>query len=100
MKPSHSPTGRSTHIAGTQRSGRLLADAVDATLNKSMASAAEAMRQTEVDAANRMPCHASLTALERLSIDELRAIANELQIPARGEILDQNDLIAAIRCRL
>jgi hypothetical protein len=35
-----------------------------------------------------------------MSIDELRAVANALDVPNRAQITEQDELIAAIRCRL
>ena len=70
---------------------------VDDATAKSLASAAASLRQTEVDAAEKKSPPRSPDELVRLSIDELRAIANELNIPNRCEIVDQKELIAVIR---
>ena len=62
--------------------------------------AAEALREADIEAAasgieaNEMP------QLESMSMDELRVMAAELHVPNRGQILEQAELIAAIRQRL
>jgi hypothetical protein len=75
----------------------MLAAAPDDT---AMQDAAEALRQTELEAA--LPDIHSLTPaqLERMSIDELRAVANALDVPNRAQITEQDELIAAIRQRI
>jgi hypothetical protein len=67
-----------------------------------MEQAAEALRQTEVGAVQDVPDVSSInpSELDSMSIDELRAIANTLDIPDRSKITEQDELIAAIRQRL
>jgi hypothetical protein len=68
--------------------------------------AAEALRQTEVEAVRPdvtdLPDDSSLTPskLDQMNIDELRDVAKQLDVPDRGKITDRDDLIAAIRARL
>jgi hypothetical protein len=64
--------------------------------------AAEAMRQADVDAAQEEFDIQSLNAadLESMSIDELRVVARQLDVPDRAQITEQEELIAAIRQRL
>jgi hypothetical protein len=64
--------------------------------------AAEAIRQAEVEAV-QTDTDASLPVsprLEQMSIDELRQLAAELDVPDRGKIIEQDELIAAIKRRL
>jgi len=68
-----------------------------------MQDAAEALRQAEVEAAlPEAPGVSTLDAsqLESMSIDELRAVAEKLEIPDRAQITEQDELIAAIQQRL
>jgi hypothetical protein len=64
--------------------------------------AAEAIRQAELEAvqteANPLPPVSE--RLEDMSIDELRKLAAELDVPDRGKIIEQDELIAAIKRRL
>jgi hypothetical protein len=65
--------------------------------------AAEALRQAEVEAvqpetaAPIEPADVDPAQLERMSIDELRALAGALGVPDRSTITEQDELIAAIR---
>jgi hypothetical protein len=62
-----------------------------------MNDAAEALREAEVVA--RLPDLHTLdeSQLERMSIDELRAVAGALNVPHRAQITEQDELIEAIR---
>jgi hypothetical protein len=65
-----------------------------------MEDAAEALRQAEVEAVQPdVPDVSSLdpSQLEQMSIDELRVVAKELDVPDRAQITEQEELIAAIR---
>jgi hypothetical protein len=64
--------------------------------------AAEAMRQADIEAAQEEFNIESLKSaeLERMSIDDLRVIARQLNVPDRAQITEQDELIAAIRKRL
>jgi hypothetical protein len=72
--------------------------------------AAEALRQadleagqTEVDdrpADTEQRERIESSQLEDMSIDDLRALAAELDVPNRGQIIEQDELIEAIRQRL
>jgi len=64
--------------------------------------AADALRQADLESAQDEPNAVSVDAskLERMSIDELRILAKQLDIPNRGTITEQDELIAAIRSRL
>lgn len=66
--------------------------------------AAQALRDTELEAAQPdLPTAATppkSADLESLSIDELRELAKQLDIPNRAQITEQSDLIVAIRERM
>jgi hypothetical protein len=62
-------------------------------------SAAEALREVEVEAVKSAPEPSGGEPLEQLSIDELRKIAASFDIPDRGQIIEREKLIAAIRER-
>jgi hypothetical protein len=83
------PSETNGNLAGGQQT-----DAMD--------MAAEAIRQAEVEAVQTEP-EPSMPVSERLeemSIDELRRLAAELDVPDRGKIIEQDELIAAIKRRL
>jgi hypothetical protein len=65
-----------------------------------MEEAAEALREVEVEAVQPNKPSAGNAQLENMSIDELRALAAKLDVPNRGAITDQDQLIAAIRARM
>jgi hypothetical protein len=70
---------------------------------EAMENAAEALREAEVEAVlPEIPDVSTLTPsdLDQMSIDELRAVANELDVPDRATIIERDELIAAIRPRL
>ncbi len=62
-----------------------------------MEGAAQALRQAEVEAV--VPDLSSLNAsqLQHMSIDELRVVAKALDVPGRAQIIEQDELIEAIR---
>jgi hypothetical protein len=62
--------------------------------------AAEALREVEVTAT--LPDLHTLdeSQLERMTIDELRAVAGALNVPHRAQITEQDELIEAIRRNL
>jgi len=62
--------------------------------------AAQALRQAELEAAQPENVKRDSVALESMSVDELRTLANELDIPNRAQITEQEELIVAIRQRL
>ncbi len=65
-----------------------------------MGEAAQALREAEVESvrpSKEVPDH---TRLEDMSIDELRALAAKLDVPNRGAITEQDQLIAEIRKRM
>jgi hypothetical protein len=67
--------------------------------------AAEAIRDAEIQAVRPDPEIPDLLAidaaqLESMSIDELRVVAKQLDVPDRSKITEQDDLIAAIKQRL
>ena len=66
----------------------------------SMEEAAEALREAEVEAAQPDISDLNAAQLEHMSIDELRAVANALDVPDRAQIIEQDELIDAIRRRL
>jgi hypothetical protein len=63
-----------------------------------MEEAAQALREAEVEAV--WPAATEQPSLENMSIDDLRALAAQLDVPNRGAITEQNALIAAIRDRM
>jgi Rho termination factor, N-terminal domain len=70
-----------------------------------MEDAAEAIRAAEILAVRPDPDIPDLSTLdasklERMSIDELRVVAKQLDVPDRSKITEQDELIAAIRERL
>jgi hypothetical protein len=65
-----------------------------------MEEAAEALREAEVEAVQPNKPSPGSPQLESMSIDELRALAAKLDVPNRGAITDQDQLIAAIRARM
>jgi hypothetical protein len=65
-----------------------------------MEEAAEALREAEVEAVQPNKPSANSAQLENMSIDELRALAAKLDVPNRGAITEQDQLIAAIRERM
>jgi hypothetical protein len=62
-------------------------------------SAAGALREVEIEAAQEESSVAKVdvSQLEQMTIDELRVLARELDIPDRGTIIEQDELIAEIR---
>jgi hypothetical protein len=65
-----------------------------------MTGAAQALREAELEAVQADLSMGDSTALERMSIDDLRKLAAKLDVPNRGAITQQDELIAAIRTRL
>lgn len=61
--------------------------------------AAEAIRAAEIEAVQPLVPQDS-AGLESMSIDELRKLASDLDIPDLPQITKQDDLVAAIRQRL
>jgi hypothetical protein len=64
-----------------------------------MDDAAQALREAEVEAVQPKQSSTDADPLEKLSIDELRALAAKLDVPNRGAITERDRLIAAIRAR-
>lgn len=81
-----------SNVAQSEYGGGPEADAMDV--------AAEALRQAEVEAVQPDVSAIDPSQLESMSIDELRAIAGALDVPDRGKITEQDELIAAIRRHL
>jgi hypothetical protein len=65
-----------------------------------MDEAAAALREAEVEAVQPNKPATRDPQLERLSFDELRALAAKLDVPNRGAITDHERLLAAIRERM
>ena len=65
-----------------------------------MDEAAQALREAEVGAVLPNKTSAGSAQLEKLSIDELRALAAKFDVPNRGAITDQAQLVAAVRERM
>lgn len=85
---------RGYESTGTQ-SESVLDDDKDA-----MEEAAEALREVEVEAVLPNKTSTNSARLENMSIDELRALAAKLDVPNRGAITEQDQLISAIRERM
>jgi hypothetical protein len=65
-------------------------------------NAAGALREVEIEAAQEdsdVP-NVDSSRLEQMTIDELRVLARKLDIPDRGTIIEQDELIEEIRKRL
>ncbi len=66
--------------------------------------AAEALRETELEAAQPEATAAAggqeSDDLESMSIDQLRELAKELDVPNRAQIIERDELVAAIRERM
>ncbi len=88
------------------QSPRLGNDSVLDDQEDPMDEAAQALREAEVEAVRpnnssaASPAQAESPRLEDMSIDELRALAAKLDVPNRGAITEQDQLIAAIRERM
>lgn len=76
----------------------------EAPAGSAIFKAAEALRETELEAAQPeatgFASGSKSGDLESMSIDELRELAKELDVPNRGQIIEQDELIAAIRARM
>jgi hypothetical protein len=81
--------------ATSQQGDSVLDDDEDA-----MDEAAQALREAEVEAVQPAKASTDPTWLENMSIGELRALAAKLDVPNRGAITEQDQLIAAIRERM
>src|SRR5262245_10370233 len=68
--------------------------------DEAMDDAAQALRRAEVEAVQPEHSSPGSPRLEQMSIDELRALAAKLDVPDRGKIIEQDELISAIRPRL
>lgn len=82
-----------------------LAEKSGASDGVDMESAAEAIREVEVKAVRPEPDVPDPSTLndadlQQMSIDDLRVIAQKLDIPDRSKITEQDELIAEIRKRL
>jgi hypothetical protein len=64
---------------------------------EAMEDAAEALREADMEAAQPGIVANDAAQLEDLSIDDLRKLAAELDVPNRERILEQDKLIRAIR---
>ncbi len=76
--------------------------AVGSEIDDAAAKAAAAMREADIEAAKEEFDASAVTPadLESKSIDELRELARQLEVPDRSTIVEQDELIAAIRRRL
>jgi len=90
---------RSTDVSTLSESHDALGGGPD---DDAMDDAAEALRQAELEAVQTDAdvARADLSHLDRMSIDDLRALAAALDVPDRATITEQDELIAAIRQRL
>jgi hypothetical protein len=64
--------------------------------------AADALRQADLESAQEesQASAADSSKLDDMSMDELRALAQQLDVPDRGKIIDRDELVAAIRRRM
>jgi hypothetical protein len=64
--------------------------------------AAAALRDADIESAKEEFDLSTVRSsdLDQMSIDELRVLARQLDVPDRGTITEQDELIAAIRRRL
>jgi hypothetical protein len=64
--------------------------------------AAEALRAADIESAQEEFDAASVDVakLDRMSIDDLRVLARQLDVPNRSTIIDRDELVAAIGRRL
>jgi hypothetical protein len=73
---------------------------------EAMEGAAEALREVEVEAVKATPespvdpAKVTYEQLHNMSIDDLRVLARDLDVPDRSKITEQDELIEAIRRRL
>lgn len=71
--------------------------------DEALENAAQALREVEVEAVQSedsvTDSSTDSSQLESMSIDELRALAGEFDVPNRGQIIERDELIAAIRQR-
>lgn len=76
----------------------------EAPAGSAIFNAAEALRETELEAAQpesmRVVSGSRSGDLESMSIDELRALAKELDVPNLADIIEQDELIAELRRRM
>ena len=70
--------------------------------DKAVEVAAEALREADIEAAKEEFDVSTLDSskLDRMSIDELRILAMQLDVPNRSTIIDRDELVAAIQRRL
>ena len=87
------------HARGYESSGGLGESVLDDDKD-AMDEAAQALREAEVGAVLPNKTSAGSAQLEKLSIDELRALAAKFDVPNRGAITDQAQLVAAVRERM
>jgi hypothetical protein len=64
--------------------------------------AAEALRQADLESAQEESVASAddSSKLDQISIDELRVLAKQLDVPDRGKIINRDELVAAIRRRM
>ncbi len=62
-----------------------------------MADAAEAIRETELEAADPDVSNLTKEKLLNMNIDELRSVAKQLDVADREKITEQDELVAAIQ---
>jgi hypothetical protein len=62
--------------------------------------AAQALREAEIEAIQPKRPAPDVEQLEKLSIDELRALAAKLSVPNRETLTERDRLIAALRARM
>jgi hypothetical protein len=91
MSPHYDRTSEfaNSSVAQGEMAGGPEDDAID--------DAAQALREAEIEAVKTNPPPSDADRLETMSIDELRKLAAELGVPDRAQIVEQDELIAAIR---
>jgi hypothetical protein len=75
-------------------------DVLNGSNDEALEDAAKALRAAEVEAVRPETPVVEGSRLEGMCIDELRKLAAVLDVPDRGQIIEQEELIAAIRERL
>jgi len=85
---------------GVRESSVCESDSVLSDDEDTMEEAAQALREVEVEAVRPVKEVPDYGRLDSMSIDELRSLADKLDVPNQEAIAQQDQLIAAIRRRL
>ena len=93
------------HVDSSAEQNELHAASAGGVDDEAMEGAAEALREVEVEVEVAQPETSDVSSidpaqLDSMNIDELRAVAKELDVPDRATITEADELIAAMRQRL